>query len=155
MAKSFQVLKFYPLLLFWSQRSRQMANPRNIISEWVWILNCSMCETFFLTQICHWKLQPCTESLFRNLFLLATEQASDILLGLMSKYHQFVAPDDLREILYKDAVYNALGMAGFEIYTQVHWSQLSSPWKFTKRKIYATLPLLDQYLVDKNDFASR
>lgn len=37
----------------------------------------------------------------------------------MQRYHQPVDPNNLHAILLKDAVYNAVGLAAFELYDEV------------------------------------
>ena len=41
----------------------------------------------------------------------------------MQRHHQPVDPNDLRAILLKDAVYNAVGLAAFNLYDEVDFDQ--------------------------------
>lgn len=42
-----------------------------------------------------------------------------ILVELMQRHHQPVDPNNLHAILVKDAVYNAVGLAAFDLYDEV------------------------------------
>jgi hypothetical protein len=41
----------------------------------------------------------------------------------MKRYHQPVNTNNLQDILLKDAVYNAVGLAGFDLYDEVNFDQ--------------------------------
>ncbi|XP_043468445.1 importin-11 [Leptopilina heterotoma] len=72
-----------------------------------------------------WKysLRPCTESLFMTIFNQFTEVLSAVLVDLMQRHHQLVDPNDFHAILMKDAVYNAVGLAAFDLYDEVNFDQ--------------------------------
>lgn len=63
--------------------------------------------------------QPCTESLFLGLFHEFYSILSPLLLELIQQNHAPVDPFDLPAILSKDAVYNAVGLAAFDMYDEV------------------------------------
>ena len=72
-----------------------------------------------------WKysLRPCTESLFLAIFHRFREVLATVLVGLMQSHHQPVDPNNLHAILLKDAVYNAVGLAAFDLYDEVNFDQ--------------------------------
>ncbi|KAG8226722.1 hypothetical protein J437_LFUL004372, partial [Ladona fulva] len=65
-----------------------------------------------------WKysLRHCTQTLFVTLFHEYREVLSSILLEMIRSNHDPVPPSDLEAILRKDAVYNAVGLAAFDLY---------------------------------------
>ncbi|PSN49429.1 Importin-11 [Blattella germanica] len=72
-----------------------------------------------------WKysLRPCTESLFLALFHEFRVTLSPVLLEMIQNNHALVSPSDLNAILRKDAVYNAVGLAAFDLYDEVNFDQ--------------------------------
>lgn len=70
------------------------------------------------TDIC-FVFQPCTESLFLALFHEFRCILSPLLVDLICKNHAPVDPNNLQAILAKDAVYNAVGLAAFDMYDEV------------------------------------
>ncbi|XP_076243616.1 importin beta11 isoform X2 [Calliopsis andreniformis] len=72
-----------------------------------------------------WKysLRPCAESVFTGIFHHFREVFASVLVDLMQRYHQPVDPNNLHAILLKDAVYNAVGLAAFELYDEVNFDQ--------------------------------
>ncbi|XP_006559929.1 importin-11 isoform X2 [Apis laboriosa] len=72
-----------------------------------------------------WKysLRPCTECLFVAIFHQFGEVLVPILVELMQRHHQPVDPNNLHAILVKDAVYNAVGLAAFDLYDEVNFDQ--------------------------------
>lgn len=64
-------------------------------------------------------LQPCTESLFVGLFHDFRTTLTPLLLQLISQNHAPADPHNLPAILFKDAVYNAVGLAAFDLYDEV------------------------------------
>ena len=48
---------------------------------------------------------------------------SNVLVELMKRHHQPIDPNDLHGILVKDAIYNAVGLAGFDLYDEVNFDQ--------------------------------
>ncbi|XP_013170004.1 PREDICTED: importin-11 [Papilio xuthus] len=73
-----------------------------------------------------WKysLRPCTESVFMELFRLHRTSLAPELVRMLGALQQApAAPDDLPAILHKDAVYNAVGLAAFELYDDVDFDE--------------------------------
>ncbi|XP_012268880.2 importin-11 [Athalia rosae] len=72
-----------------------------------------------------WKysLRPCTESLFLAVFHQFRDVLAPVLVSLMQSHHQPVDPNNLHAILLKDAVYNAVGLAAFDLYDEVNFDQ--------------------------------
>lgn len=65
-------------------------------------------------------LQPCTEAVFMELFHeYRTILAPELVRLLASLQESQVSPDDLPAILKKDAIYNAVGLAAFDLYDDV------------------------------------
>lgn len=62
--------------------------------------------------------QPCTEALFRELFPFRDVVGPE-LVRLLAAVQQQQPADDLPAILNKDAVYNAVGLAAFDLYDDV------------------------------------
>ncbi|KAL0270682.1 UNVERIFIED_CONTAM: hypothetical protein PYX00_008008 [Menopon gallinae] len=73
----------------------------------------------------YWKvsLPACTYWLFVALFHEYREPLSPVLLELIQKNHHLVSPQDMDGILRKDAVYNAIGLAAFDLYDEVDFDQ--------------------------------
>ncbi|OXU25751.1 hypothetical protein TSAR_016914 [Trichomalopsis sarcophagae] len=46
-----------------------------------------------------------------------------VLVDLIRRHHQPVNPNDLQNVLLKDAVYNAVGLAGFDLYDEVNFDE--------------------------------
>ncbi|XP_028170054.1 importin-11, partial [Ostrinia furnacalis] len=65
-----------------------------------------------------WKysLRPCTEALFMELFQFRNVLAPELVRLLASLQQQQISPDDLPAILKTDAIYNAVGLAAFDLY---------------------------------------
>lgn len=53
-----------------------------------------------------------------------------ILVELMQRHHQPVDPNNLHAILVKDAVYNAVGLAAFDLYDEVKMKYYDEITKF-------------------------
>ncbi|XP_075209818.1 importin-11-like [Lycorma delicatula] len=72
-----------------------------------------------------WKynLRPCTETLFLALFHEHRETLCPVLVDLIRHNHVPVSPDDLPGILAKDAIYNAIGLAPFELYDEINFDE--------------------------------
>ncbi|XP_043263596.1 importin-11 isoform X1 [Colletes gigas] len=72
-----------------------------------------------------WKysLRPCTVSVFLAFFHQFKEVCASVLVELMQRHHQPVDPNNLHAILLKDAVYNAVGLAAFDLYDEVNFDQ--------------------------------
>ncbi|KAL0821295.1 hypothetical protein ABMA28_005894 [Loxostege sticticalis] len=72
-----------------------------------------------------WKysLRPCTEALFMELFQFRNVLAPELVRLLASLQQSQIAPDDLPSILKKDAVYNAVGLAAFDLYDDVDFDE--------------------------------
>lgn len=68
-----------------------------------------------------WKysLRPCTETVFLAMFHEFRETLAPVLLEMIQNNHALVSPSDLNAILRKDAVYNAVGLAAFDLYDEV------------------------------------
>ncbi|XP_045450077.1 importin-11 [Melitaea cinxia] len=73
-----------------------------------------------------WKysLRPCTEAVFMELFHeYRTILAPELVRLLASLQESQVSPDDLPAILKKDAIYNAVGLAAFDLYDDVDFDE--------------------------------
>lgn len=72
-----------------------------------------------------WKynLRPCTESVFLTILHQFKEILANVLVELVQRHHQPVNPNDLHGILMKDAVYNAVGLAGFDLFDEINFDQ--------------------------------
>ncbi|XP_071449865.1 importin-11 [Hetaerina americana] len=72
-----------------------------------------------------WKysLRPCTQTLFVTIFHEYRDVLSPILLEMIRNNHDPVPPSDLEGILRKDAVYNAVGLAAFDLYDEVDFDR--------------------------------
>ncbi|KAG7205080.1 hypothetical protein KM043_005455 [Ampulex compressa] len=72
-----------------------------------------------------WKysLRPCTESVFLAFFHHFRDVLASFLVDLIQRHHQPVDPNNLHAILLKDAVYNAVGLAAFDLYDEVNFDQ--------------------------------
>lgn len=73
-----------------------------------------------------WKysLRPCTEAVFMELFQEFRAHLSSELVGLLTRLHeQPIMPDNLAGILKKDAIYNAVGLAAFDLYDDIDFDE--------------------------------
>ncbi|XP_031781070.1 uncharacterized protein LOC100116824 isoform X2 [Nasonia vitripennis] len=72
-----------------------------------------------------WKysLRPCTEAVFLTILHQFKDIFSKVLVDLIRRHHQPVNPNDLQNVLLKDAVYNAVGLAGFDLYDEVNFDE--------------------------------
>ncbi|CAG9791055.1 unnamed protein product [Diatraea saccharalis] len=72
-----------------------------------------------------WKysLRPCTEALFMELFQFRNVLAPELVRLLASLQQRPILPDDLPSILKKDAIYNAVGLAAFDLYDDVDFDE--------------------------------
>nr|XP_022913125.1 importin-11 [Onthophagus taurus]XP_022913126.1 importin-11 [Onthophagus taurus] len=72
-----------------------------------------------------WKysLRPSMETIFVTLFHEFRETLAPILLEMIRETNCMVSPDDMAGILKKDAVYNAVGLAAYDMYDEVDFDQ--------------------------------
>ncbi|XP_052752176.1 importin-11 isoform X2 [Galleria mellonella] len=72
-----------------------------------------------------WKysLRPCTEALFMELFQFRNVLAPELVRLLASLQQRQISPDDLPAILKKDAIYNAVRLAAFDLYDDVDFDE--------------------------------
>ncbi|XP_046440671.1 delta-1-pyrroline-5-carboxylate dehydrogenase, mitochondrial-like [Daphnia pulex] len=73
-----------------------------------------------------WKysLRPCTGCLFLSLFHEYQLILSPVLISMLNESMGLIPPDDMNRIIKKDALYNAIGLAAFELLDEVdfdHW----------------------------------
>ncbi|XP_053971959.1 importin-11 [Hylaeus volcanicus] len=83
-------------------------------------------ENFFVDdggESWRYSLRPCTESVFLAIFHEFRDVFASVLVELMQRHHQPVDPNNLHAILLKDAVYNAVGLAAFDLYDEVNFDQ--------------------------------
>lgn len=82
----------------------------------------------------YWLLQPCIESLFLALFHTFRGTLTPVVIQLIAEHHGFVDPYNLPAILAKDAVYNAVGLAAFDLFDEVPTTYLNGA-----KEIFAVL----------------
>ena len=72
-----------------------------------------------------WKYsyRPCCEALFLTLFHENRVVLAPMLVSLVKESSGPVSPQDLRALLHKDAVYNAVGLAAFDLYDDIDFDQ--------------------------------
>ncbi|XP_022099682.1 importin-11-like [Acanthaster planci] len=72
-----------------------------------------------------WKftLRPCTEVLFLALFHAYREVFTTVLLQMVQSVQGIVEPTNMDMMLQKEAVYNAMGLAAFELFDEVDFDQ--------------------------------
>ena len=68
-----------------------------------------------------WKYswRPCCETVFLTLFHEYRETLSPLLVSLVRDNHAPVDPGNLTAILQKDAIYNGVGLAAFDLYDEI------------------------------------
>lgn len=100
-----------------------------------------------------WKYnsRPSTEALFLSLYHEFRQQLTSTLLCLMTETAPMCDPADLPAILRKEAIYNAVGLAAFELYDEVDFDQwflntllkeleVSSPsYKIIRRRVISLI----------------
>ncbi|KAL6035978.1 hypothetical protein STEG23_038423, partial [Scotinomys teguina] len=72
-----------------------------------------------------WKysLRPCTEVLFIDIFHEYNQTLTPVLLEMMQTLQGPTNIEDMNALLIKDAVYNAVGLAAFELFDSVDFDQ--------------------------------
>ncbi|XP_057645829.1 importin-11 isoform X3 [Chionomys nivalis] len=72
-----------------------------------------------------WKysLRPCTEVLFIDIFHEYNQTLTPVLLEMMQTLQGPTNVEDMNALLIKDAVYNAVGLAAFELFDSVDFDQ--------------------------------
>nr|KAG5694124.1 hypothetical protein BaRGS_005879 [Batillaria attramentaria] len=68
-----------------------------------------------------YSLRPCTETLFLTIFKEFRLSLTPILLQLVQANQGPCDPDDLPAVLKKDAVYNAVGLASFDLFDEIDY----------------------------------
>ena len=63
--------------------------------------------------------RPCCETFFLSLFHEHREVLAGLLVNMVRDNHAPVNPNDLNAILRKDAIYNAVGLAAFDLYDEI------------------------------------
>ena len=68
-----------------------------------------------------WKysLRPCTECLFLSLFHEHQAVLTPMLIGMLNNSMDLIPPNDMSRIIKRDALYNAIGLAAFELFDEV------------------------------------
>ncbi|XP_071793887.1 importin-11-like [Asterias amurensis] len=72
-----------------------------------------------------WKftLRPCTEVLFLAMFHAYREVFTKVLLQIVQSVQGVIEPTNMDMLLQKEAVYNAMGLAAFELFDEVNFDQ--------------------------------
>lgn len=72
-----------------------------------------------------WKysLRPCTETVFVSVFHEYRRSLTPVLMTMVQESHKPVDASDYNGILHKDAVYNAVGLAAFELFDDIDFDQ--------------------------------
>ncbi|XP_063667284.1 importin-11 isoform X7 [Pan troglodytes] len=72
-----------------------------------------------------WKysLRPCTEVLFIDIFHEYNQTLTPVLLEMMQRLQGPTNVEDMNALLIKDAVYNAVGLAAYELFDSVDFDQ--------------------------------
>ncbi|XP_048255112.1 importin-11-like [Haliotis rufescens] len=66
-----------------------------------------------------YSLRPCTEVLFLTIFKEFRLSLTPILMEMVQSIHGPCDPDSLEAILKKDAIYNAVGLASYDLYDDI------------------------------------
>ena len=66
-----------------------------------------------------YSFRPCCESVFLTVFHEFRETLAPALVQIVHQSCGPVGPNDLAAILHKDAIYNAVGLAAFDLYDEV------------------------------------
>lgn len=84
-----------------------------------------------------WKysLRPCTETLFVSLFHEYRSALTPVLMEMVRSSHSPVSPSDFHGILQKDAVYNAVGLAAFELFDDIDFDQWFTSFLINELKV--------------------
>uniref|UniRef100_A0A0P4WDI7 Importin N-terminal domain-containing protein n=1 Tax=Scylla olivacea TaxID=85551 RepID=A0A0P4WDI7_SCYOL len=84
-----------------------------------------------------WKysLRPCTEALFVALFHEYRSALTAVLMEMVQSSHNPVDPSDFMGILQKDAVYNAVGLAAFELFDDIDFDQWFTTFLINELKV--------------------
>ncbi|XP_057379434.1 importin-11-like [Daphnia carinata] len=72
-----------------------------------------------------WKysLRPCTGCLFLSLFHEYQSILSPVLISMLNESMGLIPPNDMSRIIKKDALYNAIGLAAFELFDEVDFDR--------------------------------
>ncbi|KAL8559005.1 hypothetical protein ACOMHN_039761 [Nucella lapillus] len=68
-----------------------------------------------------YSLRPCTEVLFLTIFKEYRLTLTPVLLQLVEANQGACDPDDMQAVLKKDAVYNAVGLASFDLFDEIDY----------------------------------
>lgn len=96
-----------------------------------------------------WKfsLRPCTEVLFLTMFHAYRDTLKPTLLQMVHTAQGFEDPSDMNKLLQKEAIYNAVGLAAFELFDEVDFDSWfvshllkelenkSANYKFIRRRV--------------------
>ncbi|KAL3866114.1 hypothetical protein ACJMK2_043446 [Sinanodonta woodiana] len=69
------------------------------------------------------SLRPCTETLFLSLFKEYRLSLTPVLLDMVKTTQEPCDPNNMVELLQKDAVYHAVGLAAFDLFDEVNFDQ--------------------------------
>ncbi|KAL5005534.1 hypothetical protein ScPMuIL_018990 [Solemya velum] len=70
-----------------------------------------------------YSLRPCTEVLFLTLFKEYRLSLTPVLLEMVKSFQGQCDPEDMVFILRKDAVYNAVGLAAFDLFDEINFDE--------------------------------
>ena len=70
-----------------------------------------------------YALQPCTECLFLSLFHEYQTILTPSLISMLNESMALIPPNDMSRIIKKDALYNAIGLAAFELFDEVDFDR--------------------------------
>lgn len=70
-----------------------------------------------------YSYRPCCEALFLTVFHENRGHLAPIMVDMVRNTAGPVDPQDLRGLLYKDAVYNTIGLAAFDLYDEIDFDQ--------------------------------
>ena len=80
--------------------------------------------------------QPCTECLFLSLFHEYQAILTPTLLSMLNESMGLIPPHDMNSIIKKDALYNAIGLAAFELFDEVDFDRWFSKVFFSFKFCY-------------------
>uniref|UniRef100_A0A9L0RC52 Importin-11 n=1 Tax=Equus caballus TaxID=9796 RepID=A0A9L0RC52_HORSE len=78
---------------------------------------------YSLRKFVFFSLQPCTEVLFIDIFHEYNQTLTPVLLEMMQTLQGPTNVEDMNALLIKDAVYNAVGLAAYELFDSVDFDQ--------------------------------
>ncbi len=89
-----------------------------------------------------YSYRPCCETLFLTVFHEHRTVLSPMIVEMAHASSGPVSPQDLRGLLHKDAIYNAVGLAAFDLYDEVSKNLIGPKHNVQTSELFFRLTLI-------------